>query len=194
MKYHRKTIPRRRQPVTSASTGLSSRPERMRQLAFRACRRLAESIEVRGLLQTIVLRPRGANNYWLVFGRHRLEAVRHAATAIFAPRSSTASTLMGLACRDRRKSRARRSSPAERATAFGAAQGAFKKLRPETEARTRPEVARKGQIAKMATKTFHQRRGEQDGRSERTIQREVDCAAKISGLADIVGTSLDNAD
>jgi uncharacterized ParB-like nuclease family protein len=49
---------------------------RMRQLRPELVAELAESIAVRGLLQPIVLRPRGATDYWLVAGRHRLEAVR----------------------------------------------------------------------------------------------------------------------
>jgi len=49
---------------------------RMRRLRDDVVDSLAESISERGLLQPIVVRPRGANSHWLVAGRHRFEAAR----------------------------------------------------------------------------------------------------------------------
>src|SRR5262245_47713668 len=50
-------------------------PNRMRALQPEKVAEIAESIQARGgLLQPIVLRPRGRNSFWLVAGRHRLEA------------------------------------------------------------------------------------------------------------------------
>ena len=63
----------------SLNVGLGSiniSPERLRALRDDTVRELAESMKDNGLLQPIVLRPRGTAGYWLVAGHHRFEAAR----------------------------------------------------------------------------------------------------------------------
>jgi ParB/RepB/Spo0J family partition protein len=50
--------------------------DRMRKLRPETVDEIAESIAAQGLIEPIILRPRGAANFWLIVGRHRLEAVR----------------------------------------------------------------------------------------------------------------------
>jgi hypothetical protein len=56
--------------------GINVSPERLRVLRPKNVDELAGSIKANGLLQPIVLRPRGTAGYWLVAGHHRLEAAR----------------------------------------------------------------------------------------------------------------------
>ena len=168
--------------------------ERMRQLRPELVAELAESIEVRGLLQPIVLRPRGAG-YWLVAGRHRFEAVRqcgqdHIRAVVLDGLDADTALLAEI---DENLVRADL-SPAERAMHLARRKELYEKLRPETKlgatGKGRAKIRQNGEANNRFTKDA----ASKTRRSERTIQREVERAAKITGLADVVGTSLDNAD
>ena len=57
-------------------SGIAVLPNRMRALRPEIVNELAASIAEQGLLQPIVLRPHESIGYYLIAGRHRLEAVR----------------------------------------------------------------------------------------------------------------------
>jgi ParB family chromosome partitioning protein len=56
--------------------GIGIKADRLRALRDDTVKSLMDSMAVSGLLQPIVLRPRGTAGYWLVAGRHRFEAAR----------------------------------------------------------------------------------------------------------------------
>jgi N6-adenosine-specific RNA methylase IME4 len=170
-------------------------PERMRQLRPEKVADLAESIAVRGLLQPIVVRPRGANSYWLVFGRHRLEAVRqcghsHIIAIIVDGLDADAALLAEI---DENLIRADL-SPAERALHVARRKELYERLYPETKhGGDRKSVKVKSSRQNGELKRFTENAAKNTGRSERTIQRDIQ-RAKIIGIADLVGTSLDQGD
>jgi ParB family transcriptional regulator, chromosome partitioning protein len=57
-------------------SGIAVPPHRMRVLRPELVAELVASISAQGLLQPIVMRPRASAGYYLVAGRHRLEAMR----------------------------------------------------------------------------------------------------------------------
>lgn len=56
--------------------GIAVKPERLRALRDGVVQELMESMKARGLVNPITLRPKPSAGYWLVAGRHRLEAAR----------------------------------------------------------------------------------------------------------------------
>ena len=85
-------------------------------------------------------------------------------------------------------------SPAERAMHVARRKELYEKLHPETKHGGDRKSDGKSTRQNGDLKRFTKDAASKVGRSERTIQREVARAAKIGGLADVVGTSLDSAD
>ena len=56
--------------------GIGIKADRLRALRPDAVEELMASMKINGLLQPIVLRPAESSGYWLVAGRHRLEAAK----------------------------------------------------------------------------------------------------------------------
>ena len=56
--------------------GIGIKADRLRALRPDAVKELMASMKINGLLQPIVLRPAETSGYWLVAGRHRLEAAK----------------------------------------------------------------------------------------------------------------------
>jgi ParB/RepB/Spo0J family partition protein len=168
--------------------------QRMRRLRPEVVDQLAESIGALGLLQPVVLRPNGAG-YELAAGVHRFEAVKkrghgHIAAIILDSLGADQALLAQI---DENLVRVDL-SPAEWALHCAERKRLYEKLHPETKlgatGKGRAKVRQNGEAnnrftADAATKT---------GKSERTIQREIKRAAKIPGLADVVGTALDTPD
>jgi len=171
-------------------------PNRMRALRPEKVAEIAESIQERGLLQPIVVRPRGRNSFRLVAGWHRLEAVRD-----LGHNTIRADILDGLdadaaqlAEIDENLIRADL-SPAERALHVGKRKELYEKLHPETKrgavGRGRNRVANVGD---SIVERFTKEAAKRTGKSERTVQREAERASKVAVLSDIVRTSLDEGD
>jgi ParB family transcriptional regulator, chromosome partitioning protein len=168
--------------------------QRMRRLRDDVVDHLAESISAQGLLQPITVRPRGATNYWLVYGHHRLEAVRqcgHTHILAFVREGLKADEAL-LAEIDENLVRADL-SPAERALHLHERKRLYEKLHPETKrgatGKGRAKSRQNGESIR-----FSKDAAQKTGRSERTIQREAERAAKISNLVDVIGTALDSPD
>jgi N6-adenosine-specific RNA methylase IME4 len=146
------------------------------------------------LLQPIIVRPRGAKNYWLIAGRHRLEAVRQCGRSdihavILDGIDADAALLAEI---DENLIRCDL-SPAERALHVARRKELYEKLHPETRHGATGRGRAKSRQNDDSIR-FTKDAASKTGRSERTVQREIERAAKISGLADVIGTPLDAAD
>jgi len=170
--------------------------ERLRVLRPEKVDELTESIQTQGLLSPVVLRPRPRGGYILVAGCHRLEAVRklghsNIRAEVHEGLDADAAALAEI---DENLIRADL-SPAERALHQGERKRLYEKLHPET----RHGGDRKSAKAKSSRQSGELKRYTKDaakktGKSERSVQREVERASKITGLADVVGTSLDEGE
>jgi N6-adenosine-specific RNA methylase IME4 len=163
-------------------------PERMRKLRADVVDSLAESISARGLLQPIVVRPRGPTNYWLVAGRHRLEAVRQCGrndirAVILDGLDADAALLAEIdenLCRGEL-------GPAERALHISKREELYEKVHPETK---HGAVGRGGKSSHFEN-SFVADVAEKTGKGRSTVARDATRANKVVVLADIIGTSLD---
>jgi N6-adenosine-specific RNA methylase IME4 len=167
-------------------------PKRMRRLRPDTVAEIAKSIAAQELQQPIIVRPRGAANYWLVAGRHRLEAVRQCGhTHIHAVvRNGLDADAAQLAEIDENLIRADL-SPAERALHVARRKELYEKLYPETKhggdrksaktkSRSQNENLKNAFVADVAKKI---------GKGRSTVARDVIRAKKVVVLADIVGTA-----
>ena len=139
---------------------------------------------------------RSGDGYSLITGWHRLEAARklthldiHAfiLDGIDADRAALIEIDENLVRADL--------SPAERAIHLRERKRLYEKAHPETK----PGGDRKSAQAKSNRQNGDLNRFTKDaeiktGKSERSVQREVERAAKIPGLAEAIGTSLDTGD
>jgi uncharacterized ParB-like nuclease family protein len=172
-------------------------PERMRALRPEKVAELAQSIQAQGLLQPVVLRPRGRSSFWLVAGRHRLEAVRELGreriTAVILDGLDADAAL--LAEIDENLIRADL-SPAERAMHVGRRKELYGRAHPETRhgGDRKSAKARSSRQNGDLKQRFTEDAAEKTGKSERAIQRDVERAGKVAVLHDIVRTSLDQGD
>jgi N6-adenosine-specific RNA methylase IME4/ParB-like chromosome segregation protein Spo0J len=145
-------------------------------------------------LQPIVVRPSGAR-YTLVAGAHRLKAKKqlghtNIAAVILDGLDADAALLAEI---DENLMRADL-SPAERALHVGRRKELYEKLHPETKhgGDRKSDSSRQG--GRLDAARFTKDAAKKTGRSERSFQREAERAAQIVGLADVVGTSLDQGD
>jgi uncharacterized ParB-like nuclease family protein len=173
-------------PIAIADIVVAS--ERMRKLRPDVVDSLAESITRQGLLQPIIVRPRGAKNYWLIAGRHRLAAVeklgRNKIEAIVLDGLDADSAL--LAEIDENLVRADL-SPAERALHIGKRKELYEKVHPQTK---HGAVGRGGKSSQNEN-SFVADVAEKTGKGRSTVARDVTRANKVVVLPDIIGTSLD---
>jgi N6-adenosine-specific RNA methylase IME4 len=169
----------------------------MRQLRPDRVDALGESIHQRGLLQPIGLQPYG-DGYRVVFGVHRFEAAKRlgheSIEAIILDGLDADAAL--LAEIDENLIRADL-SPAERAMHLAERKRIYEKLHPETKSTSKGGVGRAKQTRRQngdeSVERFTKDVAKKTGKSERTIQREVE-RGTIVGLADVPGTSLDAPD
>jgi uncharacterized ParB-like nuclease family protein len=171
-------------------------PARMRKLRADVVDSLAESISAQGLLQPIVLRPRGTTNYWLVAGHHRLEAVRQCGhdriRAVILDGLDADQAL--LAEIDENLVRADL-SPAERALHVGRRKEIYEKLHPETKPGKAPGKAGGGKKAKSAKfASFAEVTAKATKQSKRKVQLDAARAKTVLVLSEIVGTAPDQGD
>jgi ParB-like chromosome segregation protein Spo0J len=172
-------------------------PNRMRALRPEKVAEIAESIQAReGLLQPIVLRPRGRNSFWLVAGRHRLEAARELGldSILAIIRDGLDADAAQLDEIDENLVRAEL-SPAERALHVGKRKDLYEKLHPETKhGGDRKSAEAKSRSQNENLKAFVADAAKKTGKGRSTVAREVTRANKVVVLPEIVGTSLDQGD
>jgi ParB-like chromosome segregation protein Spo0J len=169
-------------------------PNRMRALRPEKVTEIAESIQARGrLIHPITVEPRGRNTFRLVVGRHRLEAVRELGLAtidanIVDGLNADAALLIEI---DENLVRADL-SPAERAMHVGKRKDLYERLRPETRhGGDRKSAKAKSKSQNENLKAFVVDAAKKTGKGRSTVARDVTRANKVTVLADIVGTSLD---
>ena len=173
--------------------GINVNPERLRALRDDTVKSLMESMSVNGLLQPIVLRPRGTAGYWLVAGRHRFEAARR-----LKWESITASIHEGmdadhaeLAEIDENLIRADL-SPSERALHTDARKTLYEKMHPETK---HGAVGRGGKKSPQNEESFTKDTAKKTGKSRQSIEREAKRGKEgREWLRDVTDTSLDKGD
>jgi hypothetical protein len=182
--------------------GISVQPDRMRSLRTELVDELAESIKERGQLQPIIVRPRKLG-YFLVAGRHRLEAVKkleHEAIECRVLEGLDADQAL-LAEIDENLIRADL-SPAETATHHAERKRIYEKMHPETKRGSgggRAKAAKTKKGAKSQNETEQQPSYLKDavkktGQSRAAVARDISRGEKIDSiaLADLAGTCLDN--
>ncbi len=166
--------------------------DRMRKLRSEKVTEIAESVAAQGLLQPIVLRPRGSASYWLVAGHHRLEAVRQCGhdriRAVILDGLDADEAL--LAEIDENLVMRADLSPAERALHIGRRKELYERLHPETRHGATGRRGRKD--AKFASFTNTTARATKQ--SKRKVALDATRAKHVVVLSDIVGTSLDQGD
>jgi N6-adenosine-specific RNA methylase IME4/ParB-like chromosome segregation protein Spo0J len=163
---------------------------RMRRLRPDVVDELAESIAERGLLQSIIVRPVKGAGFSLVAGEHRLAAMKKLGrdsirAVVLNGLDADAALLVQI---DENLARADL-SPAERALHLRERKRLYEKSHPETKRGVAGGKARHGSAS--AKMSFAESTAKAAGKSKRTIQREVERADKIAGLADVIGTTLD---
>jgi N6-adenosine-specific RNA methylase IME4 len=168
--------------------------KRMRALRPEKVAEIAESIQARGgLVQPIVVRPRGHNTFWLVAGWHRLEATRELGldNILAIIRDGLDADAAQLAEIDENLVRVDL-SPAERALNVGKRKDLYEKLHPETQhGGDRKSAKAKSKSQNENLKAFVVDAAKKTGKGRSTVARDVTRANKVTVLADIVGTSLD---
>ena len=172
------------------------RSDRLRALRPDHVEQLAHSIRLNdGLLEPIKVRGNHPGPYQLVFGRHRFEAAKllkwTTIDAIVAE-SMTADEAR-LAEIDENLFRVDL-TPAERAAHFAARKEVYEKLHPETKHGAVGRGRKKSRQNGDSNDRFTKDTATKAGRSERSVQREVERGEKIANVAELAGTSLDSGD
>jgi ParB family chromosome partitioning protein len=167
--------------------------QRLRGLRPEVVADLATSLQDRGQLAPIIVRPRERGGYWLVAGLHRLEAakklewMRIQAVVLEHIEADEAE----LAEIDENLIRADL-SPAERAAHIGARKAYYQKLHPETKHGGAPGKAGGGKAKGANLASFVGATSKATGQSKRTVKRDATRAKKVVVIDRIVGTSLDS--
>jgi N6-adenosine-specific RNA methylase IME4 len=178
--------------------GIAVNPQRLRALRQDKVADLARSMHDRGLLQPIVLRTGRGARYTLVAGWHRLEAAKllkwnQIRATVHDGMKADAAELAEI---DENLIRADL-SPAERAMHVARRKELYERAHPETKA-TKAGGPGRGKTRRQngddIADRFTKDAAKKTGRSERSMQREVERANKIVDLAGVIGTSLDEGD
>jgi hypothetical protein len=176
-------------------------PDRLRALQPDKVDELAKSIGRAGLQHPIRVRVKNGGGYELIAGRHRLEAARKLdhKTILAGVVEDIDADQARLDEIDENLIRAEL-SPAERARHLAERKRIYEKLHPETKSTSKGGPGRAKQTRRQngdeSVDRFTKDTAKKTGKSERTIQREVERGEKVGGvvLADIAGTSLDKGD
>ena len=182
--------------------GIAVPPERLRALRPDLVKTLMESMTANGLLQPVVLRPKPSAGYWLVAGRHRLEAARSLKwdsirATIFDGMEANAAELAEI---DENLIRAHL-SPAERALHVDRRKMLYEIKHPETKSSKqsgggggrRPKNEFKRRLTSPAA--FVDDTAEKTNKSRATVARDAKRGKDGKDwLKDVAGTSLDQGD
>ena len=176
--------------------GINVSLERRRVLRPKIVDELAGSIKANGLLQPIVLRPRGTEGYWLVAGHHRLEAARKLkweaiAAIIFDGMDADEAELAEI---DENLIRAEL-SPIERALHVARRNELYEIRHPETKKGATGKYRQKSKIrtSEKSAAAFIDDTAEKTGKARSTIALDVQ-RGNLGGIGDAIGTSLDKGD
>ncbi len=181
--------------LTVGSIGVTLDRERHRMLRPDNVDAIAESMNAQGQLQPIVVRPRpGGRGYWLIAGRHRLEAAKKLKweTIRCEIREGLDDDQAQLIEIDENLIRAEL-SPAERAIHTTARKALYEKLHPETKAggdRRGPKAA----VGLLKTDSFTEDTVKKTGRSATSIKLDITRAKNVTVLSQIVRTCLDTGE
>ena len=183
---------------TLGISGIAIKPERLRSIQPAKVAELAASMAKLGQLQPIIAQPVGkadsGNGYWLIAGRHRLEAAKQLkwqairATVLEDVKADMAELIEI----DENLIRAEL-TPAEEAMHIGRRKELYEKLYPETKHGAAPGKAGGGKKAK-GTKlgSFATATAKATGQSKTKIKRDAKRAKDLGDrLNRINGTSLD---
>jgi N6-adenosine-specific RNA methylase IME4 len=179
--------------VRLSSIGVAGR---MRELRSELVNELVASMEVQGLLQPIVIRPKGSTGYLLVAGRHRLAAAEqlkweHIKATIVIGMDADAAQLVEI---DENLVRGEL-SPAESAAHYAERKRLYLKLHPETGTGKAPGKAgggKKSRTKNCKLQSFAEDTATKTGKHKATVSREVKRGTDIEDVASLAGTSLDS--
>lgn len=193
--------------------GIAVLPDRMRKLRTEKVEELAASMKDNGLLQPIVVRPREGvgTGYYLIAGRHRLEAAKllkwpgipcRVLEGIDADQALMAEI-------DENLMRAEL-SPAEAAAHQKARKEVYLRLHPKTKQGGAPGKAGGGkkkreerQVVVLRVNDVHtedeyvpyvEDAAKKTGKDRRTVEREVKRGTDVPNVAALAGTSLDKGE
>lgn len=171
-------------------------PDHRRKLRQDVVCSLAESMQERGLLHPVTLRP-AASGYDLVSGHHRLEAARKLRwQAIRAEiREGDDAIDAELYAIDENLIRADL-SPAEQAAHHARRKELYEQRHPETKKGATGRGRKKSQVATSnnPAPAFVDDAAQKTGKDRSTIARAVRRGRAIPNVADLAGTSLDKGD
>jgi N6-adenosine-specific RNA methylase IME4 len=170
---------------------------RLRMLRPEKVDEIATSIQTQQKqLTPIILRPRPRGGYILAAGRHRLEAVHKLKhndirAEVHEGLDADGALLIEI---DENLIRADL-SPAERTLHQAERKRLYEKLHPETKhGGDRKSAKAKSSRLNWRVERYSKDAAGKTGKSERSVQREVERANKIVDLANVVGTSLDEGE
>jgi ParB family chromosome partitioning protein len=179
-----------------ALSGIAVPSDRLRSLQPKVVDGIAKSFEEVGQLQSIVIRSAaGSGNaaYYLVSGRHRLEAARKlgwgsiralVVEGFDADRAQLAEIDENLIRADL--------GPAELSAHLKTRKDIFERLHPETKQGGAPGKAGGGKKAKNdKLSSFATDTAAKTGQNKRTVERGVARAKSIPNISELAGTSLD---
>jgi hypothetical protein len=183
--------------LTVGSIGVALDRERHRMLRPDNVDAIAESMNARGQLQPIVVRPRpGGRGYWLIAGLHRLEAAKKLKweTIRCEVLDDISSDQAELAEIDENLIRAEL-TPVEMAMHFTRRKELYLKLHPETGKGKAP-AKRGGKGGKLKSQTesltFVKETAKKTGKGRSTVARNTTRGKNVTVLTDIMGTCLDS--
>jgi ParB-like chromosome segregation protein Spo0J len=173
--------------------GIDVKPERLRALRPDVVAELVQSMRERGQLQPIIVRPNSqGTGYWLVAGRHRLEAARKLKwdsinALVFEGMNADEAELAEI---EENLIRADL-SPAERALHQARRKELYESLHPETKHGGDRKSVKQSSSQNENLKAFVDATAARTGKGRSTIARDVTRAKQVAVLDQIVGTSLD---
>jgi ParB-like chromosome segregation protein Spo0J len=184
----------RARPVVSIAIDQIEVGARLRHLRPEKVDEIAESIAAQSLLQSIIVRRRGAG-YELVAGLHRLEASRkcgHEAIRAEICDTATSDDEAALIQIDENLCRAEL-SPAESAAHYAERKRLFERLHPEIgHGGDRRSADARSSSHSENLKAFVEDTAAKTGKGRSTIAREAKRGADIRDVAQLAGTSLDS--
>ena len=176
--------------------GIGIKADRLRALRPTTVEELMASIKINGLLQPIVLRPAESSGYWLVAGRHRLEAAKKLKwdsipAMVFDGMDADHAELAEI---DENLVRADL-TPIERALHVARRKVLYEAEHPETRRGAAGKHRQKSQIATSdePASAFIDDTAVKTGKHRATVARDV-ARGKLDGIEGAIGTSLDKGD
>lgn len=179
---------------TLGISGIAIKPERLRSLQPEKVAELAKSMAKLGQLQPIIVRPVGktgsGNGYWLIAGRHRLEAAKQLkwpairATVLENVKADMAELIEI----DENLIRAELSA-AERAIHVGRRKEIYERQHPQTKHGAAPGKAGGGKAKGTNLDSFAKATAKVTGQSETKVKRDATRAKALDKLLNRINGS-----